>query len=759
MGTSTSESFNEDINIKGDINIYIFGNLNNISGTREDVINYKIIEAIFDKEIPEENGIIRKIKFNNYIYSYKFRKLEKKIHEKNIKKNYNAFIFYEENKQFSDVLIEHLHEKDIQNNNKNVIIYFGENKYIENSIEELSVISDQSIPFLINVKNCQNYDEKLKYINYIPNFFNICRNILNESPNFNIDTILELSKNAILNYILTKLYRIDMYYNELGYNNKLNLINPLNEINSRIKLYLTIGLMGYSGCGKSTLINLVFDELVSRTSTKATDLTTKCSEYYLPVRSSAFNNIGQIRFLDFPGISEGNNYPLVLNQIKKKIEEYKKNMEQIDLVLFYIPNGNGRELTNAGLELIKFLNKQKIKIIFVINGNIKPVLLDKKKNKLKNSLKEYQIIDEDFSNIINTDYYQYYKEVDRSGISSIFEKVIDIIKIRDNEFNVEEISIDNCNEKLEQLRNSSRVFEIYKSINVLKEKSKINATLMAILYSTLACGTSSISIILPFVDTFAAIGYQVAMVYNIFYIYEINVDDYNIVKLIISGGDIIERKDNKNEVSDEKIRNTIGEFTTKGAVFVGQCGIKDIASKEASKVIVEKSINTFLQETVKSASLKVSLFSIKGSAGVTQASMSACRTIVYETSKELIETGIQEGTKQIVVHSSKEALSVGAEGFGIAMSYGSKESIKKVTETIAIQQGGKAWLVNLGKYIPFIGAGISAVINTFSTGKIAYKLINKFDKEFELNQQRQVDIIKGKVYAFFNIIEQLRSIN
>ena len=93
------------------------------------------------------------------------------------------------------------------------------------------------------------------------------------------------------------------------------------------------------------------------------------------------------------------------------------------------------------------------------------------------------------------------------------------------------------------------------------------------------------------------------------------------------------------------------------------------------------------------------------------------------------------------------------------MSYGSKESIKKVTETIAIQQGGKAWLVNLGKYIPFIGAGISAVINTFSTGKIAYKLINKFDKEFELNQQRQVDIIKGKVYALFNIIEQLRSIN
>ena len=37
-----------------------------------------------------------------------------------------------------------------------------------------------------------------------------------------------------------------MYYNQLGYN--LNRLNPFNEVNSKIKFHLTIGLVGYSGC-------------------------------------------------------------------------------------------------------------------------------------------------------------------------------------------------------------------------------------------------------------------------------------------------------------------------------------------------------------------------------------------------------------------------------------------------------------------------------------------------------------------------------
>jgi predicted GTPase len=115
------------------------------------------------------------------------------------------------------------------------------------------------------------------------------------------------------------------------------MINPMNEIYLKIKINVTIALVGYSGCGKSTLINLVFKELVAKTSTSATDVTTKCSEYYLPVNDSGDNDIGQIRLLDFPGISEDDNYHLVVEpEIKNKMKEYKDNMEQIDVALFLL---------------------------------------------------------------------------------------------------------------------------------------------------------------------------------------------------------------------------------------------------------------------------------------------------------------------------------------------------------------------------------------------------------------------------------------
>ena len=76
----------------------------------------------------------------------------------------------------------------------------------------------------------------------------------------------------------------------------------------KIKIHVTIGLLGYSGCGKSTLINIIFKELVARTSSSSTDVTKKCEEYYLPIEETDKEECGQIRFLDFPGITEDNTY-------------------------------------------------------------------------------------------------------------------------------------------------------------------------------------------------------------------------------------------------------------------------------------------------------------------------------------------------------------------------------------------------------------------------------------------------------------------
>ena len=44
MGSESSNEYNKDISIKGDINIYICGQINYNTGKVEDVMNYNIIK-------------------------------------------------------------------------------------------------------------------------------------------------------------------------------------------------------------------------------------------------------------------------------------------------------------------------------------------------------------------------------------------------------------------------------------------------------------------------------------------------------------------------------------------------------------------------------------------------------------------------------------------------------------------------------------------------------------------------------------------
>ena len=53
-------------------------------------------------------------------------------------------------------------------------------------------------------------------------------------------------------------------------------------------------------------------------------------------------------------------------------------MEQIDLALYFIPDGNIREFSDAWIKLIILLHENHIKIIFVINGAMNDLKLDLK---------------------------------------------------------------------------------------------------------------------------------------------------------------------------------------------------------------------------------------------------------------------------------------------------------------------------------------------------------------------------------------------
>lgn len=773
------KAMNTYTSLKGDINCYICGNINtflncedgfNFTASR----NFYLLEQIFEKSYQSKNGNIQLNNMEMY-YQYEFRKKEKNG------KHYNALLILNKaDEEFFDMLFEHLYEVDKTNKNKNVVIFFGEDKYIIKSFNKLYNKSKETIPILVIINNNSKYSDKLKYVNYIPDLDTIFKSLKGKkTTKLSYDELSSLSEKALVNYINMKLFRIDMYYNQLGYN--LNIINPMNETYLKIKTTVTVALLGYSGCGKSTLINLLFNELVARTSTSATDVTTECSEYYFPIQETKEEDIGQIRFLDFPGITEADNYKKIIEpKIRKKMKEFNDNMEQIDVALFFISNGNNRELNEAGKALLNLLYEQKIKIIFVINGDMKPFVFENKKEKLRNAIENKEILYEDLSNIIHTNFYQYFNESDKTGISKIFEKIIDICKIKDKNFRVEDINVSNYNEKLYKLSKSNRVFELYSNMNAIKEKAKLKANLCVVGYSTLALGSSSLSLVVPLVDCGLTIAYEVAMVYTIFSIYELDPNDYNIVTIVITGGETIEekfknkkkitKKDDKDKNNDNDKNNNnnmvignikeIAKDASNAAAFAGHIGIKSVATKEAGKAVIEKTVQTVVTDTIEAAAIKTTTNTLEVAVvnAVEKTVTNTVEKIVVESSKELAEKGLVEGTKIAVEVAKDAAIIVAEEGGEQIIIAGTKESVKTITEQIVIQQGGRTWLVNLGKAVPFIGAGISGVMNTYSTAKLGKNLVNKFDKEFENNQQRKVDLLKGRIYGLLNIIQQMKAI-
>ena len=764
------EMMNEDKNLSGDLNIYICGNINTFLNCEDGFNfiasrNYYVLEQIFDKNNKAKSGNIQLQNGCEMYYQYELRQ---KIKDK---KKYNAFLFFNKaDEEFLDMLFDHLFEIDHKNGNKNAVIFFGEENEIIKSINKLEEKSAETVPFLIIINNSE-YDDKLKYINYIPDLNKIKSILKEENEKASEDELSSLCEKGLINYINMKLFRIDMYYNQLGFN--LNLINPMDETYLKIKVHITIGLLGYSGCGKSTLINLVFNQLVARTSASSVDVTKQCKEYYLPIKETDDEDVGQIRFIDFPGISEDKNYQnIVKPQLKKKLEEYKENMEQIDVALFFINNGNAREFNDTGLELVDLLKENNIKIIFVINGPINNAIKNAKKQKIRNQLGNKGVLDEDLKNVVYTNFFQNFKETEKAGISQIFENIIEAIQIKDQKFKVEEINVENYNEKLEHLSKCNRTFEHYSSMDSIKEKARLKANLSVAGYSALAFGSSAISLVIPVVDCALTIGYQVAMVYTIFNIYELKPKDYNIVNIIITGGCNIDKKEKKMEKkkadedkneNSEIIKGSVKEVlkdTSNGAIFAGQYGIKTVATKEAGKVVIEKTVQTVVTDTVEIAAIKSTANTMEALIvnTVEKTVTNSVEKLAIESSKQLVNTGLKEGTN-IAVNVAKEALvGVVAEGGEEVFLAGSKESIKTITETIIIKQGGKPWLINLGKAVPFIGAVLSAAMNTYSTAKLGKRLVDKFDEEFDDNQQRQVDLIKGIIYGIENVIEQMKLI-
>ena len=250
------------------------------------------------------------------------------------------------------------------------------------------------------------------------------------------------------------------------------------------------------------------------------------------------------------------------------------------------------------------------------------------------------------------------------------------------------------------------------------------------------------------------------MVYSIFSLYQLDTREYKIKDIILSGGDTIELDNDSNSNNNaliETIGKNLGDVAGNAASSLGENIVTHFAEKEAAKKIVEKSVKTMTLTSIKYGTIRASANTIEESfKQATKITITnSLEKMAIDSSKGLIKQGIQEGTKMAIQATKETAIVVSKNGAETVIEYGSRASIQSVTESIVITQGGRAWLINLGKAVPFIGAAINAITNIISTAKMGHKLVTKLDEEFENNQQRKVDILKGKILGIYNIIEQL----
>ena len=180
-------------------------------------------------------------------------------------------------------------------------------------------------------------------------------------------------------------------------------------------------------------------------------------------------------------------------------------------------------------------------------------------------------------------------------------------------------------------------------MNIQRRSEQIKSNIVATGYNLLSCGTATLSIIVPGVDSFLAIGYQVSRVFNIFYIYDYNPHNYRIVKIILTRGNNIQ----------ELLSNSL-------LSLVGRTKIEETV-KESAKKVGQTFVIKGTEKTTENVAIKTTQTVVEKTA----------EQVVIQTSKKIIEQNIIQGAKVLANGLLKETTKLGA-------ITASKEGIEKV---------------------------------------------------------------------------------
>jgi len=379
------------------LNIYV-------CNSNEQIKNIKFIEEI----IQEIDYIVYRHKF----YGWNFYDYGKKIDNNKIE-------------EIRDKIISEAKKKNFQN----VIIYFDNNSNNNDNDNALRIMrSIAEIPKLKGTHS-EYYQPLLLYISYskeknIRYYRRKLHELIKVSPNkYEMDelsiTSFFYNEKTFNSELINELWQMTIYFNQIP-----SYILPMSQNDDKLEIKfdnniftLNFLLAGKNGTGKSTLINILKGRKIAYQSDIGTVKTNKINEYIISVHKEITENekiseenniidkkiidnmnensliennldlstensiekkIGKnkeisfcYQFIDTLGFSEDN---IESKQLLKCIEEYNdesiKRKDRLQCILYFV-NDDDKRITSSDVikNFFKFIVKQNIKVIFVINFN------------------------------------------------------------------------------------------------------------------------------------------------------------------------------------------------------------------------------------------------------------------------------------------------------------------------------------------------------------------------------------------------------